>query len=266
MRQEVVERGQVMYIFQCEDSLDGIFTAIYDAWDSGYGLMNVRIEVLNGRDDCYNMELFSEYIPVEPDEEKAEKVAHSIRSKISEEAYEMVGYAAVSDSPWKADRILRFLMLGFRVGASVVNRLGDDAVRDLFELRRYVGNELHLYTGFLRFSELDNGVMFAKLEPKSDLAALIMPHFANRFPDENMVIYDVKRKKAAVCREGGKWFMTEVSDEIAECVMNATDTEADYQKLWKSYFTHMAIEERINPKLQRNMLRLRFRTHMTEFL
>ena len=94
--------------------------------------MNVRIEVLNGRDDCYNMELFSEYIPVEPDEEKAEKVARSIRNKISEEAYEMVGYAAVSDSPWKADRILRFLMLGFRVGASVVNRLGDDAVRDVF--------------------------------------------------------------------------------------------------------------------------------------
>ena len=24
------------YIFQCEDSLDGIFTAIYDAWSSGY--------------------------------------------------------------------------------------------------------------------------------------------------------------------------------------------------------------------------------------
>ena len=61
MRQEIVERGQAMYIFQCEDSLDGIFTAVYDAWDSGYGLMNVRIEVLNGRDDCYNMELFSEY-------------------------------------------------------------------------------------------------------------------------------------------------------------------------------------------------------------
>ena len=77
-----------MYIFQCEDSLDGIFTAIYDAWDSGYGLMNVRIEVLNGRDDCYNMELFSEYIPVETNEEKAEKVARSIRYKISEEAYE----------------------------------------------------------------------------------------------------------------------------------------------------------------------------------
>ena len=60
--------------------------------------------------------------------------------------------------------------------------------------------------------------------------------------------------------------MTEVSDEIVESLMSATDAETDYRKLWKSYFTHMAIEERINPKLQRNMLRLRFRTHMTEFM
>lgn len=254
-----------MYIFQCEDSIDGIFTAVYDSWNSGYGLMNVRIEVLNGKDDCYNLELFSEYIVVEPDTEKAEKVARSIRNKISEEAYEMVGYAAVSDSPWKADRILRFLMLGFRVGASVVNRLGADAVRDLFELRRYVGNELHLYTGFLRFAELDNGVMFAKFEPKSDLAALIMPHFVNRFPNENIIIYDVRRKKAAVYKNGGTWFMTEVPDEIADDVLHTANQENEYQKMWKSYFTHMAIEERINPKLQRNMMRLRFRTHMTEF-
>ena len=34
---EVEKERVFMYIFQCEDSLDGIFTAIYDAWDSGYG-------------------------------------------------------------------------------------------------------------------------------------------------------------------------------------------------------------------------------------
>ena len=63
--------------------------------------------------------------------------------------------------------------------------------------------------------------------------------------------------------EGAK---TSCAESMYLYVLNATDTETDYQKLWKSYFTHMAIEERINPKLQRNMLRLRFRTHMTEFM
>lgn len=254
-----------MYIFQCEDSVDGIFTAIYDAWDSDYGLMNVRIEIQNGQTDAYNMELFSEYIKVETDEAKAEKVARSIRNKISEQAYRMVGYAVASDSPWKADRILRFLILGFRVGASVVNRYGDDSVRDIFELQRYVGNELHLFTGFLRFTELESGVLFAKFEPKSDLTPLIMPHFANRFSEENLIIYDLKRKKAAISPSGRNWFVTDVPDEIAEYVQREDDVEADYQSLWKSYFKHIAIEERINPKLQRNMLRLHFRTHMTEF-
>ena len=31
-------------VFVCENSIDGIFTAVYDAWSSGYGHNNVRIE------------------------------------------------------------------------------------------------------------------------------------------------------------------------------------------------------------------------------
>lgn len=31
-------------IFVCENSIDGIFTAIYQAWSSGYGHANVKIE------------------------------------------------------------------------------------------------------------------------------------------------------------------------------------------------------------------------------
>ena len=31
-------------VFQCEDSTDGIFTGIYDAWDSRVGHRNVKLE------------------------------------------------------------------------------------------------------------------------------------------------------------------------------------------------------------------------------
>jgi probable DNA metabolism protein len=40
----------------------------------------------------------------------------------------------------------------------------------------------------------------------------------------------------------------------------------EYQDLWKIFFENIAIKERINPKLQRNNLPLRFRKDMTEFL
>ena len=32
-----------MYIFQCEDSIDGIFTGVYDAWASHYGHKHIQL-------------------------------------------------------------------------------------------------------------------------------------------------------------------------------------------------------------------------------
>ena len=42
-------------------------------------------------------------------------------------------------------------------------------------------------------------------------------------------------------------------------------TEENWVKLWKTFFTAIAIEERKNPNCQRNHLPLRFRDLMTEF-
>ena len=49
-------------IFLCEDTPDGIFTAVYDAWASGLGHRNVALEL----DGCFNYSLFSRYISVPP--------------------------------------------------------------------------------------------------------------------------------------------------------------------------------------------------------
>ena len=43
------------------------------------------------------------------------------------------------------------------------------------------------------------------------------------------------------------------------------EAEAAYQELFKRFCDSIAIESRINPKLQMNMLPLRFRPNMTEF-
>ena len=50
-------------IFQCEDSMEGILTGVYDAWASRVGHDRVKLEA--GPD--HEMELFSEYRRVETD-------------------------------------------------------------------------------------------------------------------------------------------------------------------------------------------------------
>ena len=54
-------------VFQCEDTLTGILTGVYDAWDSRLGHENVRLQ----SGDQENLELFCEYEEVEPDLVKA---------------------------------------------------------------------------------------------------------------------------------------------------------------------------------------------------
>ena len=93
-------------IFRCEDSVDGIFTAIYKAWE--YGTSRSRVEL----NICATMRLFVQYADVEADYEIALKVADTIRSRLSEEVYNIVWQAALSDGADKADHIYRFLQKG----------------------------------------------------------------------------------------------------------------------------------------------------------
>ena len=62
-----------MYIFICEDSLDGILTGVYDAWSfkiQHEDLSHDDIRLASREPDNY--ELFSEYIHVETSLEKAQ--------------------------------------------------------------------------------------------------------------------------------------------------------------------------------------------------
>lgn len=251
-------------VYRCEDSISGIFTAIYDAWASHYGHDFIKIEVQND-ENFQNIELFSEYQFVENDMEKAEKVAHSIRQKISEYAYEMVIHAGLSNDSRKANTIYHFLVRGFAMGSKVVNHLTDTYVGTMFEINRNVGNELHNYKGFLRFKELDNGLLLAKYEPKNNITELVMPHFVERLSEENFVILDSKRRLAAVHKKGFPWIMTTLSKENMDELIADSEKEEEYQILWKAFFKSIAINERENYICQRNHAPLHYRKYMIEF-
>lgn len=253
-------------IFQCENSIDGIFTAVYQAWSSGYGHDNVKIEEICGNDNYSNIQLFSEYITVKTDLEKALKVSRSIKQKISEEAYEIVCRVALSDYPQKGDLIYRFLILGFRLGRDVVNHLSNDVVNLVIKINRNVGNEVHHFMGFVRFSQLDNGVLASVIHPKNNILPLIMPHFADRLPQENFVIIDDLRNICALHMPGNPWVIADIPDKDADILRNLKNDNDSYKDLWKIFFESIAIKERSNYKLQRNNLPLRFRKDMTEFL
>lgn len=249
-----------MVVFICGESPEEIWCAIYDAWMSRLGHKNVRIEPQN----C-DPELFCEYREVISDPEKAGKVISAIKEKLSETIYEEVYKGALSQERYRADKLYRYLILAFHYGKSVSQMMAQAPVFDLYSMNRNLGFELDHMKGFIRFAQTREGVLLSKIGPKNDLTVLLAVHFADRLSGENWILYDEKRKKAAVHQAQVGWVLMQADTPEWQDKLNESTDEMEYQQLWKAFHTHIAIMERKNPHCQMNMLPLRFRPYMVEF-
>ena len=267
-----------MTIYMCSPHFEGILCGVYDAWMSRRGHENVRLEIKGGYQE---IELFSEYVEVEETQDKAGKVIIAVCKKLSQQVYRQIYIASLSEAPQRADKIYRFLVQAFHYGPSILDMLQLPEVYEIFRICRSVTNESHLLTEFIRFAQGPGNVLISRIGPKNDVLTLLSPHFADRLPEENWMIYDENRQKASVHPAGGHFLIVEHAldgedlngktgegsseeDIWKNCLREGTDEE-EYQQLWKAFFHAIAITERKNPLCQRTHLPFRFRPYMTEF-
>lgn len=261
-----------MIVCCCDGSVDGIFTAIYRAWE--IGTSRTSISVTEGED----MELFSEYRFFESDSALAAKVASTIRSKLSPEIFSQVYHAAISGDNDRGDVIYHFLIDAFKVGSSIVNHLVNPYVMRLFELDRNVRRESHNYLGFLRFGQYRDShgsFMLARFAPHNNILDLVSHHFADRLYNENWLIVDTTRNYCSIHHCGSrKYIFSEISPEYLETLVDATrehtgsssiDSNEAIEALFETFRTSVSIEARHNEKLQKQLMPLRYRTYMNTY-
>jgi len=251
-----------MKVFYCENSFYGILTCIYDAWDSGYGHANVKLII----GEPVEYELFCKYIKVYINEEKAEKVIRSIKSKLSNDIYKIVFKTSLSKLENRADIMYRFLIDAFKYGNKITHMLTLNTRMETFEICRAIDLEAHLHLGFIRFNKNKTGILISKITPKNDVLSIVALHFADRLSSENWIIYDYNRKVAVVHKVAEKWFKVKLEDEtvvqLEEVFLAPNITDG----LWKIFFENINIKERYNPVCQRGHLPIRYRQNMTEFI
>lgn len=95
---EEVSEFRGRYVYLCEDSTEGIFTAVYDAFAEGHRKEDTALCL---KESTYTTELFTTYIPVETDMEKAAKVARTMQKKVSWQVYDALQMASLSYIPEK---------------------------------------------------------------------------------------------------------------------------------------------------------------------
>lgn len=107
-------------------------------------------------------------------------------------------------------------------------------------------------------------MLYAKINAKHHVLPHLMPHFADRLPADNFVIYDENTQTFGLHASYKKWYLMQGAD-FDEDRLVYSEFEDEYQKLFQRFCKSVAIEARMNPALQRSMLPLRFRPNMTEF-
>lgn len=248
-------------ILQCEDSVEGILTAIYDAFVeknkmSDYADGDISIAI----GDVQNFSLFAQIKVIETDLDKAQKTLLSIQKKISHLAYKRVLSALCHFDADRGDAVLGFLIKGFPMGARMMEAFADPYVMRVTELSRKVDNESHLFSGIIRFTDMGK-FLYSEIEPKCNVLPQVLEHFEDRYPNEHYVIYDKKKQVALVHPAYHPSFFVN-GDEWNIDVSQYTDR---FEILWKEYFSHIEIKERHNPKCQNNLLPKWYRKNMAEF-
>lgn len=246
-----------MYTLLCEDSINGVFSGIYETWAGKYN----RDEVVLRTGAVYNYELFMEYRKVPEDAAAGQKVAGTIRRRFGEETYERICYALWSDGEDKADAVYRMVRYGIEhhCGYGFQNHLTNEAVQRVFELWRSASNEAHHFLGFLRFFELKNGVLCANIHAKHQVLEPLAMHFADRLPGENWMICEKNRGIVAVHPAYRNWFLTKEEQVLSLLEEKRSTSDEEFASMWNCFCNSVSIEARENLKLQKQNFPLRFR-------
>ena len=205
--------------------------------------------------------IFEEILEIQTSEENSTKVLKAIKTKFPKPIVEKILNIFMCDSRAFEVALLEFIIIGFKDTKQLFN-INNSSVFYLSNLEKELFKNVHKMYAFLRFEELDDDTLYAKLECKFNVVYFLAKHFLKRFNNQNFIIHDINRKIAFI-KTKNDYSIQEVAffDEP-----NYSTNEEKFQKLWKRFFKGVTIEERINPKLQQQLVPLIYRTYMSEFL
>lgn len=236
-----------------DGSFEGLLTCVYHHY---YTHKAAGIFLAQG----YQQRLMHQTYTVESDYAYAQRVYSAMETKFTAYDLKRIYRVFLSDNIDKEMIILNYIRLGFVKGSDVWRLHGNPIVYELQQLDKQVSNEAHRLEGLVRFSYLEGGVAYSRIEPDHQILELIADHFSDRFRNNPFIIHDIKRNKAIVAYEGS-WYLTYFTgEELPELCAD----EKQYQRLWKEYFETIAIRERTNPTCQRTMMPARYWKHLVE--
>ena len=149
-------------VLRCEDSLEGIFTALFDAFVCKNKMKAPYTDSISIAAGEGEMTLFAREIEVQTDAQKVQKTVYSIQSRLGYPVYDTLLHALCHFAEDRGTAVLGYLVRAFAQGRGISDQLADPFALRVMELSRKVDNELDklLWEVFLWRSLHQNAIWF----------------------------------------------------------------------------------------------------------
>jgi probable DNA metabolism protein len=252
-----------MIVFRYDKTFDGLLTIVFDAY-----FRKTFPDVLLREGEPLPL-FYDVVVDVITDEGKSDRVWKGLQKKLSSSALSMLTTCWLSELPEIDQVLFRYMCKAIDAPVSMELNFGDPDVLELSKVWKKVNWERIRIMQFARFQKAADGTFFAPFKPVHNALPLVIHHFKDRFADQKWLIYDLKRQYGYYYDLTG---VAEVTFEypethlitgmLDESIMD--EDEKRFQLLWKTYFRSIAIKERINPRLQKQHMPVRYWKYLTE--
>ncbi|NSW75948.1 MAG: TIGR03915 family putative DNA repair protein [Candidatus Atribacteria bacterium] len=244
-----------MSVVVYDGTFEGFLTLLAVLFPEERSLEGLRIE--NERLAPRESDLFAEHIITQP--ELARAFYGQLRKTIPREVFQKLPLFYLCDQARVEIPLIRVLRASTK-RPSIWKDLTNEHNMHLYRAERAFHRERHRWLGLLRFVELENRLLFARFEPSLNVLPQLSQHFTRRFPNENFLIFDSRRKLLFSFQHQRGTLLW-----VDDLKLSKSPGEDPFARLWQTYFTEIAVPERKNYTRQRGKLPLRVRPFLTEF-
>ncbi len=244
-----------------DSSFDGFLTAVFEIYRQHLDVSCFVAERSYETEGDAATDLFAQPFHIETSEQSAERLKRAIEKMASLDVLKLLETCFRSETAGIEMNILAYLRKLF---AGLDPNYGRNPTSlemiSLITIARSVRREMDAMLGMVRFNKAPDGMYIAEIEPKYDVLEMIVGHFRGRYPNGSWAIVDVKRGLGVYYENRRTHFVT-VPDPSSIAAHAPPD---QFTQMWKSYYDTMAIKERINPRLLRRCLPVRYWKHLPE--
>ncbi len=252
-----------MVLFLYDNTYEGLLTSVFESYSR-----KIIPDILTS-DNEYQDSLWTEKIEIHTDISKAKRVWEGLKKRLPYTSRNFpfhVFLAEKTNSPQVPFDLIRTI---FDSNQSILNDFGNPLILHARKAEKKVLQEACRMTEFVRFQKTRDQIYFAGIKPDFDVLPLTLSHFKSRFADQQWILYDLRRdygfyynlKTIEEIAIQGKMF-DRINGEINNQIV--AEQEVEYQNLWKNFYHNICIKERINLKLQKRLMPVRYWSLMTE--